>query len=157
MNSENFSTFITILMGILVIFITSTLVSIFKMHSSMPFENFVGGIEGPVDIATEDSITAYGTFDRSVRCNLENFNVFLTHTKTNENIILTPKNLKAAPLAGTVGEGIDINMELFIPKLELGYWAAVFQGEYECTHGLVSEKKIQRLLAPNFLVVDSSK
>lgn len=128
-----------------------------KLQYSDPLENFTGYIVSPIDLATDTALETSGTLDRPVMCNLVDFKVFITNIDSGDIIVLTPNHLIKAPAASIhPGKNIPVNFSLKIPDtLVPGTWSPMFSGKYVCKHGIFTDVKVQDIITPAFVVVDS--
>lgn len=148
--NDHYRSFLVILMGIMVVFATYTAVTFFKINDGLPFENYNGVSHYN---KMDHTLTAHGTFDRNIRCNLTDFKVLL-HS-AGKILVLGPSDLKVAPpVAMDPGQDIPIRMELHLPQdIQPGRWNPVYMGHYTCKEGLFTAYKIQELIG-NSVIID---
>lgn len=145
-------------MAVLCAFVVIMVSSVFRVNNHEPFENSRVYVENPVDLAQSNIMIAGGVFDRHIQCTLNRFDVFLKNQETGRTVVLSVKDLIAAPPINIKpGKDIPVRMSLRLTQdVFVGWWVPVFQGEYNCNAGLASKDKIQRLIVPAFEVIDSS-
>lgn len=133
------------------VFAATTIVSFFKVNNHAPLENFKAKLEYH---AEDHSISADGHYDRPLRCNLYEFNVFVTNVDTNDSYMLGANDLKVAPPGyQDPGKKLPVHMELYLPEsLEDGEYNAKFNGKYHCSAGLINQDKILQLFLNNIIV-----
>jgi len=137
---------------------TYTIYTYVKLTQSWPLENFDGHVISPVDLATDTTLLAGGTFTRRVQCSMYDFNLQLRNPITKDIIILKPEHLATTPKSSmSPAKDIQIKFALFIPQnLYTGHWTPTFTGKYWCRYGIFTANKIQEVTVESFEVIDSS-
>tara|TARA_R110000744_G_scaffold334643_3_gene439929 strand:- start:1083 stop:1562 length:480 start_codon:yes stop_codon:yes gene_type:complete len=153
---KHLEAFLLVVMGILVIFISTIAASFVRIETALPLENFNGRIISPIDISTQNYIKAEGTFSRRVTCILDDFILTITHDD-GDVLHFGKESLRTAPIAAATGDQHQIQFEVRIPNdIKLGWWVPVFTGSYDCKYGLLDSYKTQRLMSPSFKIINNA-
>jgi len=126
------------------------------LQEAQQLENFNAKFIDPIILSTDTEIVASGTFDRRVMCNLLDFSVMLTNTKTGDVILFNKTHLTKAPVVNLrPGTNVPVSFNLAVPEtLYSGLWAPEYHGRYLCRNGIFSAVKDQKVILSNIRVVE---
>lgn len=113
------------------------------VHTASPLENLQVELSEPVSISAGDPLVATGTYDRRIRCQLNDFDMHFKNMTSDAELILGPEALLKTPPAN-LSPGVSIPIDFAVRQpygLTPGIWKPEFHGFYTCASSLFMLQK----------------